>query len=304
MSYKCGHFATVPCVRVDSSRCQHEMKREYPCGHHLTYKCSDPRPPRKCAAEVVLPSSCRHATIKAECSKAHETAERLPCLELCEVKLTCGHLCKRKCHVQDDPDHLTNKCEEPCDRICPEDIHPCSIGHPCHENCPPCSQSVPDVWLCGHWYNVPCHLAFTDYKRNKCRRRCLEKFPCGHACPKTCWEPCGTCEVPALRKVAGCPFGHTVQAVCGGPEPTGCKEIVPSLKPADCGHEVLVECSKVYEVTFYELATMCTTKCTTHFDREGECGHQCRGVCNVCFQGRLHKRCQHTCGKVQFCGHM
>jgi len=37
------------------------------------------------------------------------------CKLKCNVKLSCGHFCKKLCHIEDSG-HLMNKCSNACDR--------------------------------------------------------------------------------------------------------------------------------------------------------------------------------------------
>lgn len=83
--------------------------------------------------------------------------------------------------------------------------------------------------------------------------------------------------------------GHQCQARCGEPCTTACQELV---KRSDwpCGHQATIACS------------------ASLLDCRGPCGktscsHECSGRCGECLQGRVHRRCTKTCGRVLVCGH-
>ncbi|XP_029345817.1 NFX1-type zinc finger-containing protein 1 [Acyrthosiphon pisum] len=66
------------------------------------------------------------------------------CQLKCNVKLSCGHLCKELCHIEDSG-HLMVKCSNVCNRKCPRD-HLCSKM--CHEECS-CQEMINEITNCG-----------------------------------------------------------------------------------------------------------------------------------------------------------
>uniref|UniRef100_A0A158P8R5 RNB domain-containing protein n=1 Tax=Angiostrongylus cantonensis TaxID=6313 RepID=A0A158P8R5_ANGCA len=82
------------------------------------------------------------------------------CMESCNTKLQCGHICPRRCHPIDD--HATWKCEQPCLRKCQDERygHPCS--RMCWEDCGKCVRMVVVSLGCGHMSSdVHCYLSAT-----------------------------------------------------------------------------------------------------------------------------------------------
>ena len=63
----------------------------------------------------------------------------------------------------------------------------------CYEECGDCRVSVErDLPNCEHKARMPCSK---DPQTYRCYRKCQKKLNCGHDCPKTCCEPCGSCPV-------------------------------------------------------------------------------------------------------------
>jgi hypothetical protein len=54
--------------------------------------------------------ACGHETM-AECSRV---AEDICCPFACDIRLPCGHKCRRTCHPLSDPDHFEVSLEELC----------------------------------------------------------------------------------------------------------------------------------------------------------------------------------------------
>ncbi|GFR83411.1 NFX1-type zinc finger-containing protein 1 [Elysia marginata] len=104
------------------------------------------------------------------------------CKRPCQVRLNCGHACKRMCHA-DDPDHTDAACREPCGHLCQVCGQNCKGGHPCgkHDVCTNLVKKT--IPMCGHEQEVPCHLRENQFE---CQHRCEETLPCGHACQQTC----------------------------------------------------------------------------------------------------------------------
>lgn len=111
-----------------------------------------------------LPRLAPDGERSSHCTKIQElTVIAGGCLNRCDKRLNCGHLCPykvsslpsndagpsifRQCHA-DDPYHLAMSCNESCSRLC-------SRGHPCHlscsQPCGDCAFPIENVTLpCGH----------------------------------------------------------------------------------------------------------------------------------------------------------
>ena len=101
------------------------------------------------------------------------------CINLCEDRLRCGHVCVLQCHPT-DPKHIKYRCRKKCLEKCKERQHPCRKE--CHYSrdcgqCPvPVVKTFPD---CGHDIQTVCgsNLAQLD-----CFKRCERLLQCGHQC--------------------------------------------------------------------------------------------------------------------------
>ncbi|XP_031549984.1 NFX1-type zinc finger-containing protein 1-like [Actinia tenebrosa] len=171
---------------------------------------------------------------------------------------------------------------------------------------------------CGHSCKLSCHPFDKEHEEFKCLEQCARTIRgCenGHLCEKECSEPCDfDCNYPVdkilrcghTKKNARCSVniqrlecdvrcekklkcGHQCQAKCGKSCTKACQEL-EKRNDWPCGHEVTIACS------------------ATPFDCPGPCGnpicdHICSGSCGECLQGRVHRRCMKTCGRVLVCGH-
>ncbi|CAC5419180.1 unnamed protein product [Mytilus coruscus] len=189
------------------------------------------------------------------------------CQKPCKIKRQCGHICLRKCHV-DDPDH---------EGICPNQCHRkvCEMGHscikPCHypNSCEKCNAIVvKTIPKCQHRKRMPCH---EDPQSESCDERCQAIISCGHRCQKRCTDPCyieDDCK--ALVKInARC--GHEVHAPCYTKYDAPCK--LPCKGILKCGHV----CKGTHsECSQGRLHKPCEAKC----ERKLVCGHICKDYCN------------------------
>lgn len=209
----------VPCPKVLCERnhpcplkcgdqcepCMVSVPKTLPCGHTHQVRCHAYNRRVLCPTivERELPD-CKHRT-KMQC---HRNPQDVPCPFPCDIRLDCGHKCSRKCHVKDDPDHVDYKCKQPCTRS----PHKCSQDHKCkkdcYEDCGPCRIEVNKKALCGHVHNVQCCVPREEII---CKSKCKKSLPCGHHCPKRCFEECGGCMVKVKKVVPECL--HEVQVI-------------------------------------------------------------------------------------------
>ena len=131
--------------------------------------------------------------IQARTSEDFKKAPEGGCLEPCEFRLECGHVCVRICHIIDS-DHKKYQCPKPCSKHCEKSGHPCLKK--CSQECGKCEVMVEkNCPKCSFTHSVPCHFEFKvddiDYDEYKCKQPC-SKTLCnkGHVCPESCCEEC------------------------------------------------------------------------------------------------------------------
>ena len=74
-------------------------------------------------------------------------------MEMCNLEMSCGHLCPKICHVA-DREHTLIKCQRPCQRSCPAE-HACPKK--CFEKCK-CVELIHKILPCSHEQTAFCHL--------------------------------------------------------------------------------------------------------------------------------------------------
>ncbi|BES94733.1 NFX1-type zinc finger-containing protein [Nesidiocoris tenuis] len=300
-----GHFCPLTCDRP-CPPCPTLLPKTLDCGHTRSLQCCKPPLQDHCEEmlEVKL-EKCGHNQMVF--CKLVPRIYSVACKATCEFEFTCGHLCKRTCHVQSNsvnqsvysrssfsarqPDHV---CEQPCELInvncprkhrcakkCREPCGSCKVPTektlPCnHKAVMPCNQDA-SKYICQQPCNreLPCHHTASmpcnqDISKVKCKNPCDRQLPCGHSCRNKCCEPCGPCREMVEKTIDEC--GHKKRVLC-----------LVSLKRSDC----ISKCKK--------------TK---------TCGHQCQGLCKtpcaeVDCQVKVQTElaCGHgiriTCGKLE-----
>ena len=196
---ECGHACPLPCHVIKHEFLNCELRCLKRCNanlHHCRAKCWEKCPP--CLAIVKYESpGCGHVKMK-KCSDPIDNY----CTALCKTPLTCGHKCKSKCHVEDDPNHFNYLCGERCvsNRKCKHiPPHPCDKL--CHEECSECLLIVRKKAHCSHSVIIQCSHDMNDHK---CQYPCKRHLRCGHKCPLKCSAPCGECRVIILKKFPNC----------------------------------------------------------------------------------------------------
>ncbi|KAF4525633.1 hypothetical protein B566_EDAN001232, partial [Ephemera danica] len=308
------HWCEKRCNQ-DCGKCMKLVNKQLPCGHEYNIPCwRDPQTVH-CNASVEKEfEPCKHkATVKCSDTK---------CPHPCENRLPCGHSCKRKCHTEDDPDHLQYKCM----KLCTKFNKNCKSEHPCeklcHEECVICDKMVKRILACGHQLEMKCT---TDPDTVKCKEKCKKKLFCGHWCKRDCFEPCEPCKKLLTKQIKDCK--HDIKFSCGvEPQREHCKQKCERLlecghpctrncaEPcrnkkcaaevgivtASCGHEVQLLCwEKTKGLTEPSIAERCQKPCKENLI----CGHTCTGNCFVCKQGRYHIPCKQVCQRKFACGH-
>ena len=190
------------------------------------------------------------------------------CSKQCEMKLTCGHICKHPCHPLDLEHNDQFACQQPCSKIL------CDLGHRCHkicgQPCGPCMEKVKKIIPeCEHEQQVPCSQ---DPSTFKCTKMVLTKASCGHRCHKICGQPCGPCMEKVKKIIPECE--HEQEVPCfQDPSAFKCTKMVLK-KASSCGHVNKVPCSKSPD------DIVCKEPCGQLY-----CGHPCVGkkmeLCSV-----------------------
>ena len=213
------------------------------------------------------------------------------CQRPCEVRLKCGHACKRSCHPN-DVDHLEYRCGEPCVKKIVGCDHTCSKL--CWQKCDTYCKVVVKKALpsCGHKATVKCG---DDLKKVQCRVTCDKKLPCFHRCQSYCSQPC-TRKCQELVKRKDWPCGHEVEIACSA-TPLDCPVLCGAA--LECGHPCPGKCG---ECRMGRVHKRCKLKCS----RVLVCSHVCRAGCTSscppctvsCENRCVHSKCAYQCGEA------
>ena len=242
------------------------------------------------------------------------------CKEKCNKKMKCGHLCQNICHSNYDCNKI--ECHQPCKRIklyCSLNKHICQKL--CYEKCDICEEIVDKELPCKHikkgckcYINpnlikceeivdkeLPCkHIkkgckCYIDPNSIKCEEIVDKELPCKHIKKRCkcyinpnsikCEEKCG-------RKLI---CKHFCQLKCY--EDCNSQVCRQKIKFNICPHIKEIECFTFNYSDIFK--NICKEKC--NFKKK--CNHPCKGNCNECLEGTLHRKCEEKCGKILLCGH-
>ena len=213
------------------------------------------------------------------------------CLAGCEIKLSCGHSCKKKCHRDDH-----GKCESTCNKTIPTCSHRClsTCHHP--NECKLCKteieQKVPN---CDHMILFNCGKAPTSAD---CTHECGKTLSCNHICQKQCNKPCLPCE-ELVEISTQCEHKAIVNIEC-------CNQVKDFLlhkycnqtcnKKLSCKHSCKGKCSECY---YGYLHTPCQEPCKNLLICRHECQGLCSEYCPPCFKPCeircTHSKCSNPC---------
>ena len=242
-----------------------------------------------------LPLVCQIHNDEVTAATAEDFSKKVPdggCLRPCEVRLECGHACKKLCHPK-DPEHEEYICTEECAKT----IKGCS--HLCPKLCyKECETSCPErvektLPSCGHTMTVRCGV---DLYTVPCQSQC-EKIlsKCGHRCQARCGEPCTTKCTERVKR-SDWPCGHDVTIACSA-TPVDCS--VRCGATLECDHPCEGKCG---ECRMGRVHKRCTLTC----GRVLVCSHTCKASCNKscppcsakCENRCVHSRCPKECGQL------
>ena len=159
------------------------------------------------------------------------------CMLDCGYRLSCGHVCTRKCHPTDRL-HAKYVCGKPCAKILCENGHRCLKR--CYEECGKCQYMVEKtVPSCGHLQKMRCHV---EPEKFECQFPCTKVLPCEHLCQEVCGRPCTTyCK--EIVKERPWPCGHLLTIAChSNPYNFLCN--ISMERSLSCGHTVTARCSE------------------------------------------------------------
>ncbi|XP_046546854.1 LOW QUALITY PROTEIN: NFX1-type zinc finger-containing protein 1-like [Haliotis rubra] len=256
-----------------------------------------------------LPLYCQnHSNMEGIVATKPEDFNAAPdggCLQKCDYRLNCGHVCQLSCHPL-DREHNLYECQKACLQKCPAG-HPCP--KPCFDKCGKCMFVVSKVMPeCGHPKEGYC---FVPPEKEQCQMQCEKTCARGHQCQQKCFERCRPCQIKVPQTLSKC--GHQQEAECyldprfikckhdcekvcqeGHPCKKKCHEIcgrcsvlVPKILPK-CGHEQYVQCSTD------PMIVQCKTNC----EQILPCGHTCSEWCGT------KCRCKTFILKLMSCGHL
>ena len=240
------------------------------------------------------------------------------CMQNCAYGLNCGHICQKKCHI-DDRQHTNYKCKERCERKCPNS-HPCKKY--CFEDCGKCDVIVEkQMTLCYHTTKLPCHV---DPSSVPCDAPCLKPCSLNHSCQLPCYKP-SRCEIVVKKKMPTCahqqdipchmnPAEYKCQAYvtkeiprcrheqrmlcsddpstfpceescatpmpCGHKCPSRCKDPCPKIC-REIVDEVQLNCNHTYKIECHEKQSNCEILCLQKCTKTLACGHPCAAKCYV-----------------------
>ena len=241
-----------------------------------------------------LPLFCQMHSDEVTAETAEDFSKKVPdggCLRLCEMRLECGHACKRMCHPG-DPEHKRYVCVEPCGRNIEGCTHSCSnrCSEPCQNRClVKVEKKLPG---CGHVVNVNCSA---DPGSVPCTQKCDEILLCGHYCQNYCSKPCTT-ECKELVKRSDWPCGHGATIACSA-TPVDCQ--VRCRGALECGHPCSGRCG---DCLMGRVHKQCKLKC----GRVLVCSHVCREACGMacppcsrrCENRCVHSKCTNKCSEL------
>ena len=270
--YILGNFAHLAAHSTLWKNITDEMKSEGCMGNGLKLYCRNH--PRDDAIIAVKPDDFK---------KAPEGG----CQKYCDIRLKCGHVCKRYCHVL-DRQHEENKCEEPCTKVLCELGHICPLK--CFRECRPCKVPLQKIIpKCGHQQTVPCAVKAEDFQ---CQASCEEILKCGHQCKNECGEEHTSYCREEIEFTFPC--GHTTFIACGDKETATCQH--PCGAVLKCEHICNGTCSGCFKGKVHQ-------PCRHDCKRILVCGHACNDYCRHCppCTAYCENRCTHSkCDK--YCG--
>ncbi|XP_072237874.1 NFX1-type zinc finger-containing protein 1 isoform X2 [Leuresthes tenuis] len=231
--------------------------------------------------------------IQASCADDFKQAPEGGCIQPCQFRLDCGHVCSRVCHPYDS-EHKEFKCGKRCEKILCDQGHRCTLV--CHKQCPKkCPLRVEKIIpQCQHTQMIPCHQ---DPETFTCQEPCQKLLRCGHQCDSVCGQPCSTkCKVKVTLELQ---CGHNQKGDCyykTQTEEPECRARCELL--LKCGHVCPGTCGRCFKGRFHnrcshrcERLLVCSHKCIEPCTRDcPPCQRPCENCC-------VHSKCMRPCGQ-------
>ena len=279
----CGHNRKMLCSEEPGNVfCDKPCERLLPCKHPCPKKCGDDCASFKCTVRVQKLLVCGSHEISCRCSD--DVSQKI-CQKACERKLSCGHKCPGKCFED---------CSQfKCQKVVAKHLN-CAGRHslrmPCSDNpnTVVCQERCNNKLDCGH----PCPGSCSQKCGSlKCMRRVEKTFFCGHKKSLQCFQiKTATCKERCRRHKSSCK--HICKGICG----EDCSRYpcdVEVAKTLSCGHKLKMPCSRPAG------GVQCLAGC----GQKLPCGHQCTGTCDDCQESGSHELCEHPCGRLLVCSH-
>ncbi|XP_078608442.1 LOW QUALITY PROTEIN: NFX1-type zinc finger-containing protein 1-like [Branchiostoma floridae x Branchiostoma japonicum] len=272
---RCQHKHMMPCYqRLSEFRCK-EPCAKVVCdlGHKCPLLCFEYCHGSKCEVlvEKTIPR-CQHKQMMP----CYKVPSSFQCQMPCERKLSCGHICKKKCGQ-------TCTCTEIL-------IYHLSCGHAVPVVCRAteddlvCRAECCQLLQCGHLCAGTCESCDEGRMHEPCRKPCNRVLTCSHQCSGQCAEKCPPCQKRCENR---CIHGRCPN-LCGEP-------CVPCRKRCEwrCRHH---RCSKPCgePCDRPRCDQPCPKKrpcrvCRKYHQCIGMCGEPCPDKCYVCDREELEE---------------
>ncbi|XP_067652457.1 NFX1-type zinc finger-containing protein 1-like [Haliotis asinina] len=268
----CGHTCSRRCHTDDpehARKCVKVVVKLCKMGHSQEKKCSEKIAKCEKDIEVQLPK-CGHTTMMP-CFKDINDVQ---CEERCTEKISCGHVCQRRCgevcNTAADCNELvkkTGKCGHSCQVACSQTIV--------------CKIRCDDQLDCGHQCMGTCGACHQGRLHQPCRKKCERKLICGHLCGAFCTEVCPPCRRQCEQKCNHSECCDKCGDIC-----------VLCVEP--CRWRCRKDCDNKFACTKLCSEDCDRDRCDMPCPRTMPCGHKCKALnCEKCF-------CRECTDKTEF----
>ena len=157
----CGHKCPLECHQSDTANRYIYIHQNVTCTEPCQKMCAknEHKHCQKKCWETCLPCPIPVTKRLPKCGHQHIMScafnvNYFDCTAPCDYKLTCGHVCPYQC--QPNHSHMDVKCEDECERVCPDNGHQV-CRKKCFEICQPCPEPVErKLSKCGHLQSMTC----------------------------------------------------------------------------------------------------------------------------------------------------
>ncbi|XP_014276222.1 NFX1-type zinc finger-containing protein 1 isoform X3 [Halyomorpha halys] len=145
--HKCNKRCHEEC-----GKCNEVVAVTQPCGHPSQIKCYAIN--EKYTVDICNESCLRFCKQNLHQCKKKCNEECGLCYEDVDLILPCGHLSKMKCCTNKEEHIAAYVCNEPCSRLCKQNVHKCKKK--CYEECGQCNEEVDVILPCSHSSKKKC----------------------------------------------------------------------------------------------------------------------------------------------------